>query len=331
MHCLGLFRRAELTRTRRITETDFRGHAPEENHFVKHLASAFLLLSFAMPAWAEDPSETGLAAVRDLGRLNGQTLACGRKDTAAWVRILMLNHAPKTRAYGEAYEEGTQETFAAHSRGMPCPTSAEMAARLEAVTQRLKAVLPAPGQVPQGHRPAETAPNAIVPRYLLQEPSGRAVTNEDFLGRFQLIAFGYTSCPDVCPTTLQEMKEVLKHLADRASQLQPIFVTVDPERDTAQVMREYTAAFDPRILGLRGSEDLTRRAAAEFRMRYEKVRDPAAPPGSYTVDHSAGMILLGPDGQSLVRFAYGTPAKQVAERIEALMREGGPRRPPQRP
>jgi protein SCO1/2 len=145
-----------------------------------------------------------------------------------------------------------------------------------------------------------------------------------------LVAFGYTSCPDVCPTTLLEMKEVLKLLGDKAVQLQAIFITVDPERDSDQVLREYTAAFDPRILGLRGSEELTRRAAAEFRMRYEKVRDPAAPPGSYTVDHSAGMVLLGPDGRTVVRFAYATPAKLLTERIEALMQEGDMRMPARR-
>jgi protein SCO1/2 len=285
-------------------------------------------LTFAAMASASD--DAGLAAVRDLGRLNGQTLACGQKDTAAWVRVLMLNHAPKTRAYGEAYEEGTNEAFARHNRGTPCPAPAELSARLEEITQRLKKTLPAAGQVPQGHNAGESVPNAVVPRYLLHDPNGRAVTNEDFLGRFQLIAFGYTSCPDVCPTTMLEMKEVLKALGDKAAQLQPIFITVDPERDSAQVLREYTSAFDSRILGLRGSEELTRRAAVEFRVRYEKVRDPAAPPGSYTVDHSAGMILLGPDGRAVVRFAYATPARQVAERIDALMQEDSVRQLPRR-
>ena len=285
-------------------------------------------LTFSAMALASD--EAGLAAVRDLGRLNGQALACGQKDAAAWLRVLMLNHAPKTRAYGEAYEEGTQETFLAHGKGAPCPAAAELAAKVDAITQRLKNVLPVAGQVPAGHNAGESVPNAVVPRYLLQDPNGRAVTNEDFLGRFQLVAFGYTSCPDVCPTTMLEMQEVLKALGERAAQLQPIFITVDPERDSAQVLREYTSAFDPRILGLRGSEALTRRAAAEFRVRYEKVRDPAAPPGSYTVDHSAGMILIGLDGRVEVRFAYATPARQVAERIEALMREGGPRQQPRR-
>ncbi len=290
-----------------------------------------VLCGLTFPAMACASGDAGLSAVRDLGRLNGLTLACGQKEAASWVRVLMLNHAPKTRAYGEAYEEGTQESFLAHGKGTPCPASAELNARLDEIARRLKAVLPVAGQVPAGHNAGESVPNAVVPRYLLQDPNGRAVTNEDFLGRFQLIAFGYTSCPDVCPTTLLEMKEVLKHLGDKASQLQPIFITVDPERDSAQVMREYTSAFDPRILGLRGSEDLTRRAAAEFRVRYEKVRDPAAPPGSYTVDHSAGMILLGPDGRVEVRFAYATPAQKVAERIDALMQEQGQRMPAQRP
>lgn len=289
-----------------------------------------VLCGLTFPAMACASGDAGLSAVRDLGRLNGLTLACGQKEAASWVRVLMLNHAPKTRAYGEAYEEGTQESFLAHGKGTPCPASAELNGRLDEIARRLKAVLPVAGQVPAGHNAGESVPNAVVPRYLLQDPNGRAVTNEDFLGRFQLIAFGYTSCPDVCPTTLLEMKEVLKHLGDKASQLQPIFITVDPERDSAQVMREYTSAFDPRILGLRGSEDLTRRAAAEFRVRYEKVRDPAAPPGSYTVDHSAGMILLGPDGRAALRFAYATPAQKVAERIDALMQEQGQRMPAQR-
>ncbi len=316
---------------RRAAQPDFFPHFFPEVSVLKRLVLLLPLLALALPAPASEEAAAGLAVVRELGRLNGQMLACGRKDAAAWVRVLMLNHAPKTRAYGEAYEEGTQEAFVAHNRGAACPAPAELTRRLDEVAQRLKAALPAPGQVPPGHNAGETVPNAVVPRYLLQDPNGRAVTTEDFVGRFQLIAFGYTSCPDVCPTTLLEMKEVLKHLGDRAAQLQPIFITVDPERDSAQVLREYTAAFDPRILGLRGPEELTRRAAAEFRMRYEKVRDPAAPSGSYTIDHSAGMVLTGPDGRVAARFAYATPARQVAERIEALAQEGALRQPPRRP
>lgn len=187
--------------------------------------------------------------------------------------------------------------------------------------------VPAFGQVPRGHNTEAAEPAGPIPRYLLMDPGGSAVTNEDFRGRFQLISFGYTSCPDVCPTTLLEMKEVLRALGDKAERLQPIFVTVDPERDTVQVLREYTGAFDPRILGLTGTPELIRRAADTFKVRYEKIREPGSPENSYTVDHSAGMYLLGPDGRFLVKFAYATPVRDVAERISALMKEIGPRSP----
>jgi protein SCO1/2 len=187
--------------------------------------------------------------------------------------------------------------------------------------------VPAFGQVPKGRGKEQAEPAGLAPRYLLMDHRGSAVTNEDFRGRFQLISFGYTSCPDVCPTTLLEMKEILQELGDKAGRLQPIFVTVDPERDTAQVLREYTGAFDPRILGLTGTPDLIRRAADTFKVRYEKVRQPGAPAGSYTVDHSAGMYLLGPDGRFLAKFAYATPPREVTGRIRALMEEIGTRSP----
>lgn len=98
---------------------------------------------------AADEIEPGLTVIKDLGRLNGQALACAHKDTAAWIKVLMLNHAPKTRSHGEAYEAGTQETFAAHTRGAPCPDKAAMTARLEDVTARLKATFPAANAAPK--------------------------------------------------------------------------------------------------------------------------------------------------------------------------------------
>ena len=116
----------------------------------------------------------------------------------------------------------------------------------------------------------------IVPRYLLQDPNGRSVTSEEFFGRFQLIAFGYTYCPDICPTTLVEMAAILKLLDDQSKQLQPIFITIDPERDTGTILKTYTEFFDPRILGLTGSPALVRRAADNFKIRYSKVVEPNA-------------------------------------------------------
>lgn len=161
----------------------------------------------------------------------------------------------------------------------------------------------------------------IVSRYLLMDHKGRAITDQDFRGNFQLIAFGYTFCPDICPTTLAEMSLIMEKMGNRAEQLQPLFVTVDPERDTPEVLRRYTAYFHPRIIGLTGSPELVHRVADHFKVRYEKHWEPGAGKNEYTVDHSAGMYLLGPDGSFLGKFAYATPPQKVADRILALMEE----------
>lgn len=158
----------------------------------------------------------------------------------------------------------------------------------------------------------------IVPRYLLQDVNGRATMPDDFRGSYQLISFGYTFCPDVCPTTLTEMTAVLKDLGAQAKRLRPIFISVDPERDTLEVLRGYTAFFDPRIIGLTGSPALVSHAASNFKVRYQKVPKEG---GNYAVDHSAGMFLLGPDGSFLKKFAYGTPAAEIAEAIRQQMAE----------
>jgi protein SCO1/2 len=161
------------------------------------------------------------------------------------------------------------------------------------------------------------------PRYLLMSPGGRAVTSEDFRGRLQLVAFGFTSCPDVCPTTLLEMVHVLSTLGTRADQVQPIFITVDPERDTADVLGAYAKSFDPRILGLTGSPALVQRAAESFGVQYQKVQEPGAPANVYTMDHSAGMFLLGPDGVLLRKFGYGTSVADMVAPIQSWLSTNG--------
>ena len=156
----------------------------------------------------------------------------------------------------------------------------------------------------------------VAPRYLLMAPNGRSVTSENFRGRLQLITFGFTSCPDVCPTTLLEMAHVLAALGAKAQQVQPIFITVDPQRDTAQVLGAYTAAFDARILGLTGPTALVQRAAASFKVKFERIQEPGAGPDVYTMDHSTGMFLLGPDGALVAKFVYGASVAEMTERIQ---------------
>jgi protein SCO1/2 len=153
------------------------------------------------------------------------------------------------------------------------------------------------------------------PRYLLQDGRGRAVMPEDFKERFQLISFGFTGCPDVCPTTMVEIQQVMAALGERARQVQPIFITVDPERDTGPVLDAYTHNFDARILGLTGKPELVRWAANNFKVQFEKVREPGAAPNVYTMDHTAGMFLLGPDGQQVAKFPYGTSVKDMVAGI----------------
>jgi protein SCO1/2 len=169
------------------------------------------------------------------------------------------------------------------------------------------------------NEPAEAAeaPDAarLSPRYLLQDARGRAVMSEDFKERFQLIAFGFTGCPDVCPTAMLEMQQVMSALGERAKQVQPIFISVDPERDTGPVLEAYTQNFDKRIIGLTGKPELVRWAANNFKVKFEKVREPGAAANVYTMDHTTGMFLLGPDGQRVARFAYGTSVKDVVAEI----------------
>jgi len=194
-----------------------------------------------------------------------------------------------------------------------------MRAALLCVTLPL-ATFPALAQ-PAGarHDAAPTDPAPLMPRYLLMDVQGRAVTQEDFRGRFQLVTFGFISCPDVCPTTLLEVKQILEQLGAEAARLQPVFITVDPARDTREVLREYTAAFDQRILGLTGSPELIRRAADSFRVQYEIVREPGAAPDNYTMSHTAGMVLLDTRGRFLARFPYAMPATAIGERIRQAM------------
>jgi protein SCO1/2 len=159
----------------------------------------------------------------------------------------------------------------------------------------------------------------LMPRYLLQDVRGRVVTQESFRGRYQLISFGFISCPDVCPTTLLGYRNIIEALGEQAGRLQPLFVTVDPERDHASVLRDYTAAFHPAILGLRGSSELLQRAAQSFRVRYEKVREPGAAADVYTMDHSTGMYLLDGEGRFVTKFSMTANAQEVAARIGDMM------------
>ena len=158
-------------------------------------------------------------------------------------------------------------------------------------------------------------------RWMMEDTYGNVVTNSDMLGKFNLIYFGYTGCPDVCPTTLATVAEAMDLLGDRAELVVPLFVTVDPDRDTPTLMRDYVSFMHPSIVGLRGPVAYTDHMVKAFNARYEKhVPDPEHP-DRYAIDHTASVALVAPDGVLIKRYPHGTSAAAMAEDLGAIIDE----------
>jgi protein SCO1/2 len=145
----------------------------------------------------------------------------------------------------------------------------------------------------------------------LIDHNGRTVTNRDFLGHFMLIYFGYTHCPDICPTSLSRMAATLERLGERAQAIQPIFISLDTRRDTPERMASYVAAFHPRLIGLSGSLDAIDAAAAAYSVRFFA----GDIDGKYMVGHTGYFYLVGPDGEFLERIADGITPDDLAARL----------------
>ena len=153
----------------------------------------------------------------------------------------------------------------------------------------------------------------------LKDPSGQVRTLADFQGKVVVLFFGFTQCPDVCPTTLGQMATALKQLGGEASRVQVLFVTLDPERDTPQLIAQYLGAFDPSFIGLYGDIEATRRTAKEFKVFFEKR--PGATPQRYSIDHSSQSYVLDARGRLRLFVRHERIAEDLAEDIKALLRE----------
>ena len=147
--------------------------------------------------------------------------------------------------------------------------------------------------------------------FKLTDHTGKTRTLEDFRGKIVVMFFGYTYCPDVCPTTLAELKSVKEQLGEEGKSLQVLFVTVDPERDTPKALADYVPAFDPSFLGLYGDPAATAKVAKDFRVFYQKV--PGKTPGSYTVDHTAGSYVFDRQGRLRLFVRHGNAANLVSD------------------
>lgn len=167
-----------------------------------------------------------------------------------------------------------------------------------------------------GRMPAPVAEASFRPTFALPDAEGRLRTQAEFAGKHILVFFGFTSCPDVCPTTLADVAQVMDDLGDQATQVQPLFISIDPERDRRLGLAEFTAAFHPSILGLAGDADQTRATADSFRIHYAREDDAAAPDG-YSMSHSPALYLIGPEGEWLRQFTYGTPAAEILADLQS--------------
>jgi protein SCO1/2 len=154
----------------------------------------------------------------------------------------------------------------------------------------------------------------------LPDASGTLRTLADFKGKVTVVFFGYTQCPDVCPTTMAELAQVKKALGADGDRLQAVFVSIDPERDTPEILKSYMASFDPGFVALRGTPEQTQAAAKEFKVFFAKV--PGKTAGSYTMDHTAGAYVLDTKGNPRLFERYGGGAEALTADIRALLAAG---------
>jgi protein SCO1/2 len=175
---------------------------------------------------------------------------------------------------------------------------------------------------------ASTVPRTAAD-FVLKTSHGSEFRLSQYRGKVVLLDFGYTFCPDICPTTLAELAQVRAQLGEAAKQVQVVFITVDPERDSPERLRSYTEAFDPTFIGLTGSAE----QLAEVRQAYDVVAEKQVVPGTtavYLIAHSAYLYLIDPDGRLQQRFPFGTSMiKDITEAIQTLLKfqEKGSRGP----
>jgi len=155
--------------------------------------------------------------------------------------------------------------------------------------------------------------------FSLLDPDGNVRTMADFKGKAVVMFFGYTQCPDICPTTLTEMQQVMTLLGPQADKVQVLFVTVDPDLDTAAILKQYVPAFDSRFLGLRPADQAAlEKVAKDFKIYYKKV--PGTSPNSYTMDHTAGSYAFDPEGHLRLYIKHAQGPETLAQDLKELLK-----------
>ncbi|TXI38211.1 MAG: SCO family protein [Methylophilus methylotrophus] len=151
----------------------------------------------------------------------------------------------------------------------------------------------------------------------LTDHTGKLRSMNDFKGKVVVLFFGYTHCPDVCPTTMSDLKQTMKLLGDKADDVQVLFVTVDPERDTQEVLAQFVPGFDPRFIGLRGTVEEVAANLSEYKVYAAKVSEPGK--SGYTMDHSAGLYVFDKTGAPRIYLGYGEKPENIAHDLRLLL------------
>lgn len=158
--------------------------------------------------------------------------------------------------------------------------------------------------------------------FTLTDQDGETVTQETYAGKFRLVFFGYTFCPDICPTTLTEISNVMQELGADAEKMVPLFITVDPQRDTPAHLKEYVGFFDDRIEALTGTPEQIADVATAYKVYYKKAQQNPEDAGDYLMDHSSVIYLMGPEGRFRTHFSHGTPVKTMVDAIAREIEKG---------
>jgi len=154
--------------------------------------------------------------------------------------------------------------------------------------------------------------------FTLTNDTGKRVTDKDYRGRYMLVFFGYTSCPDICPAGLQLISAAIENLGPKADRITPIFISVDPARDTPKKLGEYVKNFSPRLVGLTGTPEEVAATAKAYKVYYKKVPNKDSP-GDYAMDHTSIIYLMGPNGEFVTHFTPTTTVEELTAKLDKLL------------
>ncbi|MBT1155862.1 SCO family protein [Aminobacter anthyllidis] len=189
-------------------------------------------------------------------------------------------------------------------------------------------ILPGAPQLPRSGTVSSSGVAAVGGSFELTTHKGQRFTDADVAGKPYLVFFGFTFCPDICPTTLSELTIMMSELGADADRFTPLLITVDPERDNQEMLAEYMSAFDSRIVGLRGTPEQTAAAARTFKAYYKKV---PLDGGDYTMDHTAGVLLMGANGRYIGMMDMDEARETRIAKLRRLIEKNDPRYPREHP